>query len=67
MWVELGNYFIVKFEGMFKDMEFFKDLLINYKDYICNFGDDDRKFIEFVIYVFIINFWFIDVMGCGVF
>lgn len=54
---ECGVVFISKFEGMFKDMEFFKDIMIQFKQYMQN--QNVLGNIELIVNILIMGYWLI--------
>lgn len=54
---ECGVVFISKLEGMFKDMEFLKDIMVYFKQYMQN--QSDLGFIDFIVNIFIMGYWLI--------
>lgn len=63
MKLEIGNSFTVKLEGMFKDVTMSEELTQNYRNYIDNLGDKDRKQIDLSTTVLSANCWPTEVIG----
>ena len=60
---EIGNYFTIKLEGMFKDMALSEDLTSGYRKYVGDLGDKDKKQIDLGVSVLTSNFWPMESMG----